>query len=110
MPLGPEEEEEGDAAGPGPAPGGGGPRVLAASASFRLPETARVVRGAPPCVDRRRVAPDAGDITPMLLSYTIEVHYKQVRGSSWRPVRPAVRTFHLSVDTGDHVKFGAMRG
>jgi hypothetical protein len=30
--------------------------------------------------------PDAGDITPMLLSYTIEVHYRQVNGSSCPPL------------------------
>ena len=51
----------------------------ASSASFRLPESARVFDELP----RARIVgvsrPDAGDITPMLLSYTIEVQYKQVR-------------------------------
>ena len=51
----------------------------ASSASFRLPESARVFDELP----RARIVgvsrPDAGDITPMLLSYTIEIHYKQVR-------------------------------
>ncbi|XP_062197558.1 phospholipase D zeta 1-like isoform X2 [Phragmites australis] len=51
----------------------------ASSASFRLPESARVFDELP----RARIVgvsrPDAGDITPMLLSYTIEVHYKQFR-------------------------------
>ena len=53
--------------------------AAASSASFRLPESARVFDELP----RARIVgvsrPDAGDITPMLLSYTIEVHYKQVR-------------------------------
>lgn len=51
-----------------------------AVASFRLPESARAFDELP----RARIVgvsrPDAGDITPMLLSYTIEVQYKQVRG------------------------------
>jgi hypothetical protein len=29
---------------------------------------------------------DVGDIAPMLLSYTMEVHYRQVSGSSCRPL------------------------
>ena len=56
--------------------------AAASSASFRLPESARVFDELP----RARIVgvsrPDAGDITPMLLSYTIEVHYKQVRDPS----------------------------
>lgn len=54
------------------------PEPEASSASFRLPESARVFDELP----RARIVavsrPDAGDITPMLLSYTVEVQYKQV--------------------------------
>jgi hypothetical protein len=65
MPPGPEEDVAAAAA--------------SSSASFRLPESARVFDELP----RARIVavsrPDAGDITPMLLSYNIEVQYKQVR-------------------------------
>jgi phospholipase D1/2 len=54
------------------------PEPEASSASFRLPESARVFDELP----RARIVavsrPDAGDITPMLLSYTVELQYKQV--------------------------------
>ena len=67
--------------------------AAASSASFRLPESARVFDELP----RARIVgvsrPDAGDITPMLLSYTIEVHYKQVRprGASLLLLLPCFR-------------------
>lgn len=57
------------------------PEVLAASASasLRVPDAARVFDELPRAYIIAVSRPDAGDITPMLLSYTIEVHYKQVR-------------------------------
>nr|AAT38042.1 putative phospholipase D [Oryza sativa Japonica Group]AAV43858.1 putative phospholipase D [Oryza sativa Japonica Group] len=66
------EEEEEEAAVPERRP-----EVLAASASFRLSEAARVFEELPRASIVAVSRPDAGDITPMLLSYTIEVHYKQ---------------------------------
>lgn len=53
--------------------------AAASSASFRLPESVRVFDELPRARIVQVSRPDAGDITPMLLSYTIEVHYKQVR-------------------------------
>ena len=60
------------------------PEVLAASASasLRVPDAARVFDELPRASIVAVSRPDAGDITPMLLSYTIEVHYKQVRDPS----------------------------
>nr|CAB3465500.1 unnamed protein product [Digitaria exilis] len=60
------------------------PEVLAASASasLRVPDAARVFDELPRAHIVAVSRPDAGDITPMLLSYTIEVHYKQVRDPS----------------------------
>jgi hypothetical protein len=80
----PEPEVDGEA---GPAPERR-PEVLAAtaSASFRVPDTARVFDALPRASIIAVSRPDAGDITPMLLSYTIEVHYKQVSGSSCLPL------------------------
>lgn len=83
------EEEEEEAAVPERRP-----EVLAASASFRLSEAARVFEELPRASIVAVSRPDAGDITPMLLSYTIEVHYKQVRGSS--PAFSPVRFIHGS--------------
>ncbi|KAJ1283525.1 hypothetical protein BS78_03G134800 [Paspalum vaginatum] len=64
----------------------------ALSASFRLPESARVFDELP----RARIVAvsrtDAGDITPMLLSYTIEVHYKQFR---WLLYKKASQVLYL---------------
>jgi phospholipase D1/2 len=56
------------------------PEVLAASASasLRVPDAARMFDELPRASIVAVSRPDAGDITPMLLSYTIEVHYKQV--------------------------------
>ena len=70
------------------------PEVLAASASasFRVPDAARVFDELPRASIVAVSRPDAGDITPMLLSYTIEVHYKQVRDPS-----PNVLRFWLIV-------------
>ncbi|PAN31060.1 hypothetical protein PAHAL_5G392000 [Panicum hallii] len=66
--------------------------AAASSASFRLPESARVFDELP----RARIVgvsrPDAGDITPMLLSYTIEVHYKQFR---WLLYKKASQVLYL---------------
>ncbi|KAK3160706.1 hypothetical protein QOZ80_1BG0063280 [Eleusine coracana subsp. coracana] len=77
MPPGPEEE---------PA------AAASSSASFRLPESARVFDELP----RARIVavsrPDAGDITPMLLSYTIEVQYKQFR---WLLYKKASQVLYL---------------
>ncbi|TVU21216.1 hypothetical protein EJB05_30841, partial [Eragrostis curvula] len=77
MPPGPEEEAA---------------AAAASSASFRLPESARVFEELP----RARIIavsrPDAGDITPMLLSYTIEVQYKQFR---WRLYKKAPQVLYL---------------
>ncbi|KAL5202657.1 hypothetical protein ABZP36_013609 [Zizania latifolia] len=76
IPQGPEEEvegEEGEVEGPARRP-----EVLVASASFQLPETARVFEELPRVSIFAVSRPDDGDITPMLLSYTIEVHYKQI--------------------------------
>jgi hypothetical protein len=84
----PEEDEEEDLhhaqryvrMPPEPEPG-----PEASSASFRLPDSARVFDELP----RARIVavsrPDAGDITPMLLSYTVEVQYKQVRPCAHPP-------------------------
>uniref|UniRef100_A0A0D9V062 Phospholipase n=1 Tax=Leersia perrieri TaxID=77586 RepID=A0A0D9V062_9ORYZ len=73
------EEEEEEEYGPRYVRMPQEPEGDAAVASFRLPESARAFDELP----RARIAgvsrPDAGDITPMLLSYTIEVQYKQVK-------------------------------
>ncbi|KAG8052087.1 hypothetical protein GUJ93_ZPchr0001g29642 [Zizania palustris] len=64
----------------------------ASVASFRLPESARAFDELP----RARIVgvsrPDAGDITPMLLSYTIEVQYKQFR---WLLYKKASQVLYL---------------
>uniref|UniRef100_A0A0E0L1H9 Phospholipase n=1 Tax=Oryza punctata TaxID=4537 RepID=A0A0E0L1H9_ORYPU len=90
MPRGPVdngEEEEEEAAVPERRP-----EVLAASASFRLSEAARVFEELPRASIVAVSRPDAGDITPMLLSYTIEVHYKQFR---WRLYKKASQVLYL---------------
>jgi phospholipase D1/2 len=74
--LDPEADPEGDAASSSRRP-----EVLAASASFRLSEATRVFEELPRATIFSVSRPDAGDITPMLLSYTIEINYKQVRGT-----------------------------
>uniref|UniRef100_A0A0E0PLB7 Phospholipase n=1 Tax=Oryza rufipogon TaxID=4529 RepID=A0A0E0PLB7_ORYRU len=81
------EEEEEEAAVPERRP-----EVLAASASFRLSEAARVFEELPRASIVAVSRPDAGDITPMLLSYTIEVHYKQFR---WRLYKKASQVLYL---------------
>ncbi|XP_039838739.1 phospholipase D zeta 1-like isoform X2 [Panicum virgatum] len=70
------------------------PEVLAASASasLRVPDAARVFDELPRASIVAVSRPDAGDITPMLLSYTIEVHYKQFR---WRLYKKASQVFYL---------------
>uniref|UniRef100_A0A0E0C1B5 Phospholipase n=1 Tax=Oryza meridionalis TaxID=40149 RepID=A0A0E0C1B5_9ORYZ len=91
MPRGPVddggEEEEEEAAVPERRP-----KVLAASASFRLSEAARVFEELPRASIVSVSRPDAGDITPMLLSYNIEVHYKQFR---WRLYKKASQVLYL---------------
>ncbi|XP_051179064.1 phospholipase D zeta 1 [Lolium perenne] len=68
------------------------PGPEASSASFRLPDSARVFDELP----RARIVavsrPDAGDITPMLLSYTVEVQYKQFR---WPLYKKASQVLYL---------------
>nr|CAB3461725.1 unnamed protein product [Digitaria exilis] len=82
------------------------PEVLAASASasLRVPDAARVFDELPRAHIVAVSPPDAGDITPMLLSYTIEVHYKQVRDPSppnyfyqfrWRLYKKASQVLYL---------------
>ncbi|CAL4907630.1 unnamed protein product [Urochloa decumbens] len=70
------------------------PEVLAASASasLRVPDAARVFDELPRAYIAAVSRPDAGDITPMLLSYTIEVHYKQFR---WRLYKKASQVLYL---------------
>ncbi|XP_066380505.1 phospholipase D zeta 1-like [Miscanthus floridulus] len=70
------------------------PEVLAASASasLRVPDAARVFDELPRASIVAVSRPDAGDITPMLLSYTIEVHYKQFR---WRLYKKASQVLYL---------------
>uniref|UniRef100_A0A0E0HDB8 Phospholipase n=1 Tax=Oryza nivara TaxID=4536 RepID=A0A0E0HDB8_ORYNI len=81
------EEEEEEAAVPERRP-----EVLAASASFRLSEAPRVFEELPRASIVAVSRPDAGDITPMLLSYTIEVHCKQFR---WRLYKKASQVLYL---------------
>uniref|UniRef100_A0A452YY01 Uncharacterized protein n=1 Tax=Aegilops tauschii subsp. strangulata TaxID=200361 RepID=A0A452YY01_AEGTS len=84
----PEPAAEGDASASSsssPSAPARRPEVLAASASFRLSEATRVFEELPRATIFSVSRPDAGDITPMLLSYTIEINYKQVRGSSCVP-------------------------
>ncbi|GJN14154.1 hypothetical protein PR202_gb00939 [Eleusine coracana subsp. coracana] len=87
---GPEPDADGEAA----AAPERRPEVLAAtaSASFRVPDTARVFDELPRASIVAVSRPDAGDITPMLLSYTIEVHYKQFR---WRLYKKASQVLYL---------------
>ncbi|KAL6630946.1 hypothetical protein ACP70R_028286 [Stipagrostis hirtigluma subsp. patula] len=89
--LGP--EGGGDDAAPSSAPERR-PEVLAAaaSASLRVPDAARVFDELPRASIVAVSRPDAGDITPMLLSYTIEVHYKQFR---WRLYKKASQVLYL---------------
>lgn len=79
-----------------------GEAAAAGAGSFlRLPESA----GAFDELPRARIVgvsrPDAGDITPMLLSYTVEVQYKQVR---FLPPPPA-RVFVLGWGTGCAIRW-----
>jgi phospholipase D1/2 len=74
---GPDPDPEGDAASSSSS-AARRPEVLAASASFRLSEATRVFEELPRATIFSVSRPDAGDITPMLLSYTIEINYKQV--------------------------------
>ncbi|XP_023156501.1 phospholipase D family protein isoform X1 [Zea mays] len=66
--------------------------AAASSASFRLPESVRVFDELPRARIVQVSRPDAGDITPMLLSYTIEVHYKQFR---WLLYKKASQVLYL---------------
>jgi hypothetical protein len=69
-----EEDDEEDGQRYVPMP----PEPEASSASFWLPETARAFDELPRARIMAVSRPDAGDITPMLLSYTLELQYKQV--------------------------------
>uniref|UniRef100_A0A452YXX4 Phospholipase n=1 Tax=Aegilops tauschii subsp. strangulata TaxID=200361 RepID=A0A452YXX4_AEGTS len=77
----PEPAAEGDASASSsssPSAPARRPEVLAASASFRLSEATRVFEELPRATIFSVSRPDAGDITPMLLSYTIEINYNRV--------------------------------
>jgi phospholipase D1/2 len=78
-------DPEADAASSSSAAAARRPEVLAASASFRLSEATRVFEELPRATIFSVSRPDAGDITPMLLSYTIEINYKQVRPTLLSP-------------------------
>ncbi|KAI9080056.1 hypothetical protein K1719_037989 [Acacia pycnantha] len=84
---------------------GGGPRyvqmqseqstAISSSASFRLgggPEPTRIFDELPEAIIVSVSRPDAGDISPMLLSYTIEFRYKQFK---WQLVKKASHVFYL---------------
>ncbi|KAI5018265.1 phospholipase D zeta 1 [Hordeum vulgare subsp. vulgare] len=91
----PEPAAEGDASASSsssPSAPARRPEVLAASASFRLSEAARVFEELPRATIFSVSRPDAGDITPMLLSYTIEINYKQFR---WRLFKKASQVLYL---------------
>ncbi|KAF6989839.1 hypothetical protein CFC21_007124 [Triticum aestivum] len=91
----PEPAAEGDASASSsssPSAPARRPEVLAASASFRLSEATRVFEELPRATIFSVSRPDAGDITPMLLSYTIEINYKQFR---WRLFKKASQVLYL---------------
>ncbi|XP_028795874.1 phospholipase D zeta 1 [Neltuma alba] len=85
--------------------GGGGPRyvqmqsepsaAISSSASVRFgggPEHTRIFDELPEATIVSVSRPDAGDISPMLLSYTIEFRYKQFK---WQLVKKASQVFYL---------------
>ncbi|XP_073104639.1 phospholipase D zeta 1 isoform X2 [Elaeis guineensis] len=66
--------------------------TLASSHSFRQPEHPKIFDELPKATIISVSRPDAGDISPMLLSYTIEVQYKQFK---WRLLKKASQVFYL---------------
>ncbi|XP_016433521.2 phospholipase D zeta 1 isoform X1 [Nicotiana tabacum] len=86
--------------------GGGGPRyvqmqsepepsTLSSFYSFHQDsshESTRIFDELPSATIIQVSRPDAGDISPMLLTYTIEVHYKQFK---WQLVKKASHVFYL---------------
>ncbi|KAL5538484.1 hypothetical protein UlMin_044638 [Ulmus minor] len=65
----------------------------AMSFSFSLrPEQSRIFDELPKATIVNVSRPDAGDISPMLLSYTIEFQYKQFK---WRLLKKAAHVFYL---------------
>ncbi|XP_054786442.1 phospholipase D zeta 1 isoform X1 [Prosopis cineraria] len=69
--------------------------AISSSASFRFgggPEPTRIFDELPEATIVSVSRPDAGDISPMLLSYTIEFRYKQFK---WQLVKKASQVFYL---------------
>ncbi|XP_050218111.1 phospholipase D zeta 1 [Mercurialis annua] len=71
------------------------PSVMSSFLSFTqgvAPESARIFDELPTAVIVSVSRPDAGDISPGLLSYTIEVQYKQFK---WQLLKKAAQVFYL---------------
>ncbi|KAG6504979.1 hypothetical protein ZIOFF_037327 [Zingiber officinale] len=62
------------------------------SHSFRLPDQPRIFNELPVAEIVSVSRPDAGDISPMLLTYTIDFHYKQFK---WRLIKKASHVLYL---------------
>ncbi|XP_010551080.1 PREDICTED: phospholipase D zeta 1 [Tarenaya hassleriana] len=56
------------------------------------PESSRIFEELPKAIIVSVSRPDAGDISPMLLSYTIECHYKQFK---WQLIKKASQVLYL---------------
>ncbi|KAF8387758.1 hypothetical protein HHK36_026413 [Tetracentron sinense] len=72
------------------------PATMSSSFSSRLgSETSWVFEELPKATIVSVSRPDAGDISPMLLSYTIELQYKQARFFKWRLLKKASQVIYL---------------
>ncbi|KAJ0976302.1 hypothetical protein J5N97_018267 [Dioscorea zingiberensis] len=67
-------------------------RAVSGSGSFRLTEAARIFDELPEANIVSISEPDASDITPLLLTYTIEFQYKQFK---WRLMKKASQVLYL---------------
>ncbi|XP_068658826.1 phospholipase D zeta 1-like [Aristolochia californica] len=68
-------------------------QTLSSSHSFRQgPESTWIFEELPKATIVSVSRPDASDITPMLLTYTIEIRYKQFK---WRLIKKAAQVFYL---------------
>lgn len=68
------------------------PSMLSSFYSFHNHESTRIFDELPQATIIQVSRPDAGDISPMLLTYTIEVQYKQFK---WQLVKKASHVFYL---------------
>ncbi|CAN1129823.1 Phospholipase D zeta 1 [Linum perenne] len=60
-----------------------------------VPEQSRIFEELPSAMIVHVSRPDAGDISPVLLSYTVEFQYKQARYFKWQLDKTAAQVFYL---------------